>query len=89
MNHPSELVEGTPGIVREGNTLHATAAGRQSCLVKGCFATFVSGGAAVDATAPVPMEATCTAGTASAGRRARPGRCSTTALDPSHLTRLT
>jgi hypothetical protein len=49
MNHPSELVEGTPGIVRTGNTLHATAAGRQSCLVKGCFATFVNGGAAVGA----------------------------------------
>jgi hypothetical protein len=49
MNHPSELVA-TPGIVRSGTTLHATVVGRQACLVKGCFATFVSGGAAVDAT---------------------------------------
>jgi len=49
MNHPSELVEGTPGIVRDGTTLHATAAGRQACLVKGCFATFVAGAAAVGA----------------------------------------
>ncbi len=49
MNHPSELVEGTPGIVRSGTTLHATAAGRQTCLVKGCFATFVAGTTAAGA----------------------------------------
>jgi hypothetical protein len=46
MNHPSELVEGTPGIVRSGTTLHSTPRGRQACLFKGCFATFVADSAA-------------------------------------------
>ena len=50
MNHPSEIVEGTPGIVRDGTILHATPAGREACQVEGCFATFVAGPAAEGAT---------------------------------------
>ena len=46
MNHPSELAEATPGIVRDGTILHSTP-GRQACLVNGCFATFVAGSASV------------------------------------------